>query len=87
MKRIFVTSIVSTVAVGAPGDATLSRGVRDSAYIYIYICMYLHLLRGYILAEFSINQTDVSSTYRVVERERENNASLRLKIYITKNAI
>lgn len=51
--------------------------------------MYLHLLRGYILAEFSINQTDVSSTYRVVEREREreNNASLRLKIYITKNAI
>lgn len=85
MKRIFVTSIVSTVAVGAPGDATLSRGVRDSAYIYIYV--YLHLLRGYILAEFSINQTDVSSTYRVVERERENNASLRLKIYITKNAI
>lgn len=37
MKRIFVTSIVSTVAVGAPGDATLSRGVRDSAYIYIYM--------------------------------------------------
>lgn len=39
--------------------------------------MYLHLLRGYILAEFSINQTDVSSTYRVVERERENNASFK----------
>lgn len=37
MKRIFVTSIVSTVAVGAPGDATLSRGVRDSAYIYMYV--------------------------------------------------
>lgn len=60
------------MAVGAAGDATLSRGVRDCVHIH------LHLLRGYILAEFSINQTDVSSMYRVVvrlprekERERE----------------
>lgn len=43
-------------------------------HIYMYVYIYLRLLRGYILAEFSINQTDVSSTYRV-ERERENNAS------------
>lgn len=42
MKRIFVTSIVSTVAVGAPGDATLSRGVRDCAYIYV--CVYISSL-------------------------------------------
>lgn len=45
MKRIFVTSIVSTVAVGAPGDATLSRGVRDCAYIYV--CVYMLAPRIY----------------------------------------
>ena len=44
MKRIFVTSIVSTVAVGAPGDATLSRGVRDCAYMYVCIYIYISSL-------------------------------------------